>query len=94
MPTLKSAGGTHSQFVDYQRVPSFAAEADTSAILTAYNDGLAALLSLCGQEGSSETVLSGIYEAYTSFMTTREMIGDELAKADVMLDAIRARLAI
>ena len=63
MPTLKSQGSRHSQFVDYQRVPSFAAEADSSAILAAYSDGLAALLSLCGQNVNSETVLSGMYEA-------------------------------
>ena len=94
MPDLKSGGSRHSQFVDYQRVPSFTAEADTSAILAAYTDGLAALLSLCGQEGSSQTILAGMYEAYTTFRTVREMIGNELAKADVMLDAIEAKLAI
>ena len=82
MPNLKSGGSRHSQFVDYQRVPSFAAEADSSAILAAYTDGLAA------------TILAGMYEAYTSFRVTREMIGHELAKADVMLDAIEAKLAI
>lgn len=94
MPKLKSSGSRHSQFVDYQNVPAYAAEADSSVVLAAYNAGLEALLSLCGQENEDELILNGMYQSLAKLTNVREMIDHELAKSDVMLDAIRAKLLI
>ncbi len=93
MAILSTKASNNSQFVDYQKVPAYTAEADTSVILAAYLDGLSSLLTLCGDE-VEESVLQGMYTSLTMFVSTRDKIEGELEKADVMMEAIRAKLAI
>ena len=94
MPTLKSSSSRQSQFVDYQQVPSYAAQADAGIVLAAYLDGLTSLLSLCSQDISEEVLLQGMYESLAAFAAIRDDIDDELMRADVTLDAIRAKLLL
>lgn len=85
------------QFVSVHRNPTNAAFADTKVILSAYLEALYALLSITLQEEESEHVFSdhvvgGMYQNYLALQQMRAEIVADLEKADVVLEAISARL--
>jgi len=94
MPTLKPSTSPQSQFVAFQHVPAYRADADTSVILTAFSEALSSLMSMSKEISSmDDEVVKGIYESYVHLRDIREKIRNEMDKADVMLDLVKERIA-
>lgn len=91
---LQTQASSQSQFVNQHNIPSVQAFSDTSVILAAYLEALESLLVLCGTETESESILKSMYQNYTTLRTVRSEIDSDLETADVMLEAIEAKLAL
>jgi hypothetical protein len=89
---LEARASAQSQFVSQHNIPSVQAFSDTSVILAAYIEALGALLVLC--ENAREDMYSSLYENYATLASVRREMDNDLMTADVMLEAIQAKLAI
>jgi hypothetical protein len=87
-PVLKS------QFVSMHVNPTHQAFAETNVLLAAYMDALSSLLALSLQEPEVTHIVEGMYQNYVVLKDVRSVIEDNMQKADVMIEAIEARLAI
>jgi len=74
--------------------PSSQAHAETNVLLAAYLDALSSLLALASQEPEVPHIVEGMYQNYVVLKDVRNVIEQNMEKADVMLEAIQARLAI
>ena len=84
----------HDEYVDFQHVPSVAADAETSVVLAAYIQGLESLLDMAaGWEQNSVPVMEGMLQNLVQFKRLRRQIGLDLERADVTLAVIEAKLA-
>lgn len=82
------------EYVDFQHVPSVAADAETSVVLAAYIQGLESLLDMAaGWEQNSAPVMEGLLQNLVQFKRLRQQIGFDLDRGDVTLAVIEAKLA-
>ena len=91
MPVLNPSSSSQAQFVDFQKIPAYRAEADTTVVLSAYLEALESLLAL-STEDMPDIVMSGLYESFVQLKSLRERVNHELDKADVMIAVITERL--
>ena len=82
------------EYVTYHHVPSVAADAETSVILAAYQQGLESLLSMAaGWEQNSVPVMEGMLQNLIQFKKLRQQIDADLELADVTLAVIEKKLS-
>jgi len=92
---LRTSGTkSEAQFVSQHNIPSVQAFSDTNVILAAYIEALNSLLSMAMTETESETFMLSLYQNYATVKSIRNEIENDLVKADVLLEAIEAKLAI
>jgi hypothetical protein len=91
---LETKSSPSSQFVSQHNIPSVQAFSDTNVIMSAYLVALEALLMLCSTETESEVIVSSMYQNFSTLRAVRSEIDEDLERADVMLEAIEAKLAI
>ena len=81
------------EYVTYHHVPSVSADAETSVILAAYQQGLESLLSMAaGWDQNSVPVMEGMLQNLLQFKRLRQQIAEDLELADVTLAVIEKRL--
>lgn len=83
-----------AQFIDMNVNPTTQAFAETNILLAAYEDALSSLLALASQEPTVPHIVEGMYQNYVTLKDVRSEIQKNMDKADVMLEAIQARLSI
>ena len=81
-----------SQFVGMHVNPSTQAFAESNVLLAAYLDALSSLLALASQEPEVDHIVEGMISNYVVLKDVRGVIQENMEKADVMLEAIEARL--
>lgn len=82
------------EYVTYHHVPSVAADAESSVILAAYQQGLESLLSMAaGWDQNSVPVMEGMLRNLVEFKNLRKQIAADLELADVTLAVIEKRLS-
>ena len=91
---VTTKGAPSAQYVGLHANPSSRAFADTSTVLSAYLEALSSLLAVSSQDVGSENMMKGMYQNYATLKQVRSEIDNDLAKADVALEAIEARLAL
>lgn len=83
------------EYVDYHHVPTMRAEAESTVILAALQEGLESLLSMVsGWESTSVLQMEGLLQNLVGFKKLRSRIERDLDKADVTLEIIEHKLAI
>jgi len=68
--------------------------AETNVILAAYLEGLSSLYALVDQNPEVTHIVEGMYSNFVTMKEVRETIRENMDKADVMIDAIEAKLMI
>lgn len=91
---LETKGSAQSQFVGQHNVPATKAFGDTSVILVALLEALESLLILSGTETESETILTSMYQNYSTLHFIRIQLDEDLQRADIMLEAISVKLSL
>lgn len=84
----------NSQFVGMHANTSTQAFAETNVILAAYLEGLSSLYALVDQEPEVTHIVEGMYSNFVTMKEVRETIQENMNKADVIIDAIEAKLMI
>ncbi len=85
----------NDEYVTYHHVPSVAADAETSVILAALQQGLESLLTMAaGWDQNSVPVMEGMLKNYVEFRKLRDQIDADLAVADVTLAVIKKKLSL
>ncbi len=84
----------NSQFVGMHANTSTQAFAETNVILAAYLEGLSSLYALVDQNPEVTHIVEGMYSNFVTMKEVRETIRENMDKADVMIDAIEAKLMI
>lgn len=84
----------NSQFVGMHANTSTQAFAETNVILAAYLEGLSSLYALVDQEPEVTHIVEGMYSNFVVMKEVRETIQENMNKADVIIDAIEAKLMI
>jgi hypothetical protein len=83
------------EYVAFQHVPSVQAEAETSVVLAALQQGLESLLDMvAGWNENSVPVMEGMLTNLIEFKKIRQQIDNDLALADVTMDVIEKKLAL
>jgi len=85
---------TRSQFVGMHANPTTQAFAETSVVLGAYMEALSSLMAIVEQQPEVDHIVEGMYSNYVTLKELRSSIDENLQKADVMLEAIGAKLAL
>lgn len=94
MATLVGSSSAYSQFVDFKLKPALAAEAETTVLLAGLVEALNSVLAVARQQDLSDPVLAGVYESLVGLMKLRDRAAYDLERADVMIEAIKARVMI
>lgn len=94
MKLQTKGNGSDSQFVSQHNIPSVQAFSDTSVVLAAYLEALNSLLVMSSSDTVSETMMRSLYQNWSTLSNVRHEIDSDLEKADVLLEAIEAKLTI
>lgn len=92
---MKLQAKGNDEYVTYHHVPSVAADAETSVVLAALQQGLESLLSMAaGWDQNSVPVMEGMLKNLVEFIKLRDQIDADLAVADVTLAVIKKKLSL
>jgi hypothetical protein len=91
---VKLTAKGQDEYVAFQHIPSIAADAETSVVLAAYQQGLESLLNMAaGWDQNSTPVMEGMLQNLVQFKSIRSQIDLDLERADVTLAAIEKKLS-
>jgi hypothetical protein len=74
--------------------PATRAFAETNVILAAYLEGLSSLYALVDQDPEVDHIVQGMYANFVTLREVRDTIRENMEKADVMIEAIEAKLVL
>jgi len=91
---VKLTAKGQDEYVSFQHVPVVAADAETSVVLAAYQQGLESLLNMAaGWDQNSTPVMEGMLQNLVQFKALRDQIDQDLARSDVTMAAIEKKLS-
>jgi nitrogenase subunit NifH len=91
---LQTKASSGQQFVAQQNIPAESAFSDSNVILAAFIEALESLLILCDTPTDSETILTSMYQNYSTLHQMRDQFKEDMLRADVMLEAISVKLSL